>query len=358
MRFHRSSLCSALVASSIFLSFPAAVFGQAPQTREAVDPAARAAFEAGRDAYDRGRFGEALQQFDRAYALSPNPILLYNIGRAAEADLQNERAVQAYEAYLAALERAENREFVEARLAKLRQVTRQQAAASTPTPAPMPAPPAPVQPSSPVVTAPAAPPTATYVTPAGLSDAATPRKSIPGFRLYGGFGLGVGGELEIEFDDEERSGSFDLAPTRSIQVGFGYAWRFFGIGGEVRTNWIKPSYDEDEDAKREKTFDVVVKPRGGYQFRNIPLEFYGALPVGLSLPRFEEGEEPERIEFQAGATVGFVAGASYFFTKHFGLNAELGWTLHVYRFTDWNDDQGTLAISQLRPLNINAMLAF
>ncbi len=88
----------------------------APQRDEA---AARSAFELGRSAYDRGRFTEALAQFDRAYALSPHPKLLFNIARAAEADGQSARAIEAYRAYLSAIPDADNREFVEARLAKL-----------------------------------------------------------------------------------------------------------------------------------------------------------------------------------------------------------------------------------------------
>ena len=85
-----------------------------------VDPAARSAFEAGADAYDHGRFGEALREFERAYQLSPHPKLLFNIGRAADGDGQSERAISAYQSYLLAFPRADNREFVESRIAKLK----------------------------------------------------------------------------------------------------------------------------------------------------------------------------------------------------------------------------------------------
>lgn len=94
------------------------------QQTQPASPAARAAFEQGRDAYDRGRFGEALEHFERAYALSPHPKLLYNIGRSADSDGQVERAVSAYSSYLSAFPTAENREFVEARLEKLRALER------------------------------------------------------------------------------------------------------------------------------------------------------------------------------------------------------------------------------------------
>lgn len=307
---------------------------QPMQARDEVDPAARAAFEAGRDAYERGRFGEALQQFDRAYAISSNPILLYNIGRAAEADLQNERAVRAYEAYLQALERAENREFVQARLEKLRQMQG------------------------------SAPEDATAVPPPPPSSAAAPHVSgrrtggngfasqtLPPVRLYGGVTLGVAGSYEFEWDDSYYgTEKGDLDPGIGLQIGAGYVWRYFGIGGELRADFLKP-----KGSPREKTIDVMVKPRGGYQLRSVPFEFYGAVPVGVSIPVFSD-DNP--FDLDVGATVGIMAGASYFFTRHLGINYEIGWTLHVFGFTDDDRDSGTLTLQQFRPLNLNVMLAF
>lgn len=84
------------------------------------DSAARSAFEAGRQAYDRGAFEEALAHFEQAHALSPRAELLYNIGRAADSDGQSARAIAAYSSYLDAFPNAENRDFVRARLEKMR----------------------------------------------------------------------------------------------------------------------------------------------------------------------------------------------------------------------------------------------
>lgn len=98
---------------------PGAQAQGAESSAQSLDLRARVAFEAGSDAYAHGRFGEALVQFEQAYAINAHPKLLFNIARAAEFDGQRERAIQAYRQYLAALERADNREFVEARLAKL-----------------------------------------------------------------------------------------------------------------------------------------------------------------------------------------------------------------------------------------------
>jgi tetratricopeptide (TPR) repeat protein len=93
---------------------------EAPAPAAEQDAAARSAFEAGRAAYGRGAFAEALAHFEQAHALSPKPELLYNIGRAADSDGQNARAISAYAAYLDAYPNSENRDYVRARLEKVR----------------------------------------------------------------------------------------------------------------------------------------------------------------------------------------------------------------------------------------------
>lgn len=81
---------------------------------------ARAAFEVGAEAYEAGRFSEALASYERAYRLSARPKLLFNIARAADGDAQAGRALDAYQAYLLAMPSAPNRNFVESRIAKLK----------------------------------------------------------------------------------------------------------------------------------------------------------------------------------------------------------------------------------------------
>jgi len=88
------------------------------------DAAARRAFEAGRDAYDHGAFAEALGYFERAQSLRPSPELLYNVGRAADSDGQSSRAITAYTSYLTTYPDAGNRDFVRARLDKMRALER------------------------------------------------------------------------------------------------------------------------------------------------------------------------------------------------------------------------------------------
>lgn len=116
----RVLLTLALVCLGAWLG-PLGVPGQAAaQDVDADSAQARASFEAGRDAYDRGRFAEALRNFENAYELSGRPKLLFNIARAAESEGLRQRAIETYTAYLRNVPEADNREFVEARLAKLR----------------------------------------------------------------------------------------------------------------------------------------------------------------------------------------------------------------------------------------------
>jgi tetratricopeptide (TPR) repeat protein len=106
------------ILSSLVFSLP--LHAEVPTAEPSSDAAARSAFETGRDAYERGDFPEALRHFERAHELSKRTELFFNIGRAADADGQTARAISAYTAYLEALPNADNREFVRARLVRLR----------------------------------------------------------------------------------------------------------------------------------------------------------------------------------------------------------------------------------------------
>lgn len=80
---------------------------------------ARDAFEAGRAAFAAGQYESALDHFERAYAITPAPELLYNIGQSADRLREDERALEAFRGYLDALPEAEDRAAVEARIVAL-----------------------------------------------------------------------------------------------------------------------------------------------------------------------------------------------------------------------------------------------
>jgi hypothetical protein len=97
---------------------------------------AKGLFTAGRAAFDAGRYADALRHFEQAYEMSQRAALLYNIGLAHDRLRSDEKALAAFEAYLAALPEAPNRAEVETRSQALRDaIARDEAAAPVPTPA-------------------------------------------------------------------------------------------------------------------------------------------------------------------------------------------------------------------------------
>lgn len=130
--------------------------------KRADEKRARQHFEQGRLAFTEARYEDALLHFERSYALSGKPQLLFNLANVLDRLRRDEEAVARYREYLNALPSADNRVQVEERLAVLqRSLDERQAAQVVPvvptpqevaaaelnaTPAPTPA--APLQPPS------------------------------------------------------------------------------------------------------------------------------------------------------------------------------------------------------------------
>lgn len=83
---------------------------------------ARGLFEAGRAAFADGRYADALGYFERSYAISELPELLYNIGHTADRLRDDRRALEAFEAYLEARPDTEGRASIDARIVQLREL--------------------------------------------------------------------------------------------------------------------------------------------------------------------------------------------------------------------------------------------
>ena len=122
-----TSVMLALLASAL-LARPAASqpkAGGAPSAAtsdaQAKDKAeALALFEQGRAAYRDGQFAESVKLFTKAYALQPEPVLLYNLARSQEGLGDYPAAVDAYERYLAQAKDVKDRGSIEQRVATLR----------------------------------------------------------------------------------------------------------------------------------------------------------------------------------------------------------------------------------------------
>lgn len=100
------------------------VFGLAASARAEEpgpnDEEARALFQAGKVAYDHGRYQDSLSYFQRAYELSQRPGLHYNIGLAQDRLRHDEDAIRSFEAYLLATPDSERADEVRARIDSLR----------------------------------------------------------------------------------------------------------------------------------------------------------------------------------------------------------------------------------------------
>jgi tetratricopeptide (TPR) repeat protein len=83
------------------------------------DEVARGLFQAGRAAYEAGRYQEALGFFEQAHARSGRAELLFNVGQTADRLRQDEKALAAFRAFLEQRPDASNRPEVESRIAAL-----------------------------------------------------------------------------------------------------------------------------------------------------------------------------------------------------------------------------------------------
>ncbi len=153
-------------------------------------------------------------------------------------------------------------------------------------------------------------------------------------RLNVGGTIGLAGEAKAEIDDvddDDQPDGADLDPTFGLHAGIEVPLhQYFTLGGEFGMSFWQT---EDDDGDRQKQLDVLARPK----LRISPvqgLELYGVVPVGLTyyIPSEDmSGEEMGyKVDFKGGPgfAVGVGAGATYFVTEHFGLNAEAG---YLYR---------------------------
>jgi len=124
-------------------------------------------YERATRAYDLQKYGEAIDEYQKAYEIGGDPPMLYNIAQAYRLNDQPAEAIRYYRRYLQRAPEARNRDYVERKVAdleKLIEERRKTAANVSPPPppptnqtttvAPPPPPPVTTAPTPPVVTAP------------------------------------------------------------------------------------------------------------------------------------------------------------------------------------------------------------
>lgn len=92
---------------------------------EGLEREARSIFEAGRIAFKEGRYENAYDYFKRAHEVSEKPLLLYNMGLAADRLRKNREALEHFRAYLEKVPDAPNRAEVQSRVEVLERVVNQ-----------------------------------------------------------------------------------------------------------------------------------------------------------------------------------------------------------------------------------------
>jgi tetratricopeptide (TPR) repeat protein len=156
----------ALAGAVLAVSLLAATAHAQPADREE----ARREFQRGRGAYDLAQYDQAIAHFTRAYQLSSEPVLIFNIAQANRLMGRCGKAIELYQQYVRLAPATEEAEAARAHLETLGQTCRDTAdgsqgvGAAPAAPAAKPAPAAPAPPAAVRAAAPAAPP---VVAPAG-----------------------------------------------------------------------------------------------------------------------------------------------------------------------------------------------
>lgn len=109
----------------------------AQEVDEERDAQARIHFQAGANYFETGDYAQAAREFERSYALSGRPSLLYNMYTAYERLGELESAAASLERYLAEVPDVDNADALRQRLARVRErIAAESAAASPPEGAP------------------------------------------------------------------------------------------------------------------------------------------------------------------------------------------------------------------------------
>lgn len=93
-------MCNLIVAvSALGLVIATPAMARKPTAKEVAT--AKAHFNQGRAYYEAGAYGDAVSEYEKAYALTALPALLYNIGQAERLKGDKSKAIAAYQKYLA-----------------------------------------------------------------------------------------------------------------------------------------------------------------------------------------------------------------------------------------------------------------
>ncbi len=144
-------------------------------------------------------------------------------------------------------------------------------------------------------------------------------------RLIGYFLASFGGEFKLKGNGVR--GDVDADPG----VGFGFRYEnlisdSFSISPMIE--WTAFDTEGPSDRSHFLDFDVFLKIRKAVRTGKATLEFYGGIPVGLTIA-FPDGADDAFFGFNMGA----LFGAAVFFKDRYGIFLESGWRMHAV----WDD---------------------
>jgi tetratricopeptide (TPR) repeat protein len=228
-------ILSSLLAVAVICTVPSSGFAQSKGKQ-----AAEGYYNKGMTAYSLGHFSEAIEEFEKAYAATPNAAFLFNIAQSHRQSGNPQRAVFFYRRYLEAEPQAKNRPDVERRIKDLEaqieaaQEQKEQAAVAPP----------PVVRAEPAVVSPAAekdmresspPPAITLQESSTLSPRASRRLRVAGIATAGAgvavIGAGVFFYLQARsLHQDAYSGTFDSSKHDSSSTYLTLSRASFGVG--------------------------------------------------------------------------------------------------------------------------------
>jgi tetratricopeptide (TPR) repeat protein len=205
--------------------------------------AADSHYKLGKKAYTLGHFPEAIEEFEKAYDLKPEPVFLFNIAQSHRQNGNLQRAIFFYRRYLEADPGAKDRADIEKRItdaeAQLAAEKERSLAPPPPVVAPQPAPtpspsaaPAPVPEPTPVPLAvqpaPAPPPHAGSTPGRGLLVSGIVTGSVGLLAIGGGVLSYVHANT---LHNQANTGRYDKKKEDSSNTFRTVAWVAFGVGG-------------------------------------------------------------------------------------------------------------------------------
>ena len=241
----RRTICTALgilVALLVFTQQGAAE----PRRKQEVE----SHYNQGMKQYTLGHFPEAIEEFEKAYDLKPEPIFLYNIAQSHRQNKNPERAAFFYRRYLEAEPRAKNRAEVEKRINDMEKLVAQEkeraaAPALQPPPPTAPPPPPPPPPRLVVTPAPAPAPPPRPVAPKRREDSGSPGH---GLRIAGvvvgsvglaGVGAGIAfGVYQAKLHNQANQGIYNPAKENSSDNFRTLELVSLGVGGAALATGI------------------------------------------------------------------------------------------------------------------------